>query len=67
MAAKKGESINKESDKFTSMGTSAVNRAIKIRDKISTEMKKDGMKEAVMEFLFSKDPDAVSPLDHLRQ
>jgi len=58
---------NKEADKFSSAGNSAVYKAEKLRKAISDEMAKDGVKEAVMAYIFSNDPDAVSPLAEIRK
>ena len=66
MAAKKGESIHKESDRLSAAGTRAVYRAEKLKREIKEEMSKDGVKEAVMAYIFDGNPDSVSPLQEIR-
>jgi len=66
MAKQKGESIHKENDRMTSLGSSAVYKEYKLRDAISKEMEKDGVREAVLDFIFSGDPEAVTPLQEIR-
>jgi len=61
------ENKNKEADKFTSAGSSVVYKAQRLSKAISEEMKKDGVREAVMEYIFGGDPDAVSPLAEIRK
>jgi len=61
------ENKNKEADKFTSAGSSAVYKAQRLNKAISEEMKKDGVREAVMDYIFGGDPDAVSPLAEIRK
>jgi hypothetical protein len=58
---------NKEADRFSSAGSSAVYKAERLRVAIAEAMKEDGMKEAVMEYIFSGDSDAVSPLEEIRK
>jgi len=66
MAAKKGESIHKESDRLSAAGTAAVYRVDKMQKAVKAEMQKEGVKEAVMAYIFSGDPEAISPLQEVR-
>ena len=61
------ENKNKEADNFTSAGSSAVYKTQRLNKAISEEMKKDGVREAVMDYIFGGDPDAVSPLAEIRK
>jgi hypothetical protein len=65
MAKQKGESIHKESDRMTSLGNSVIYKMGKKRDAIAKELEKDGVKEAVMAYIFSGDPEAISPLQEI--
>jgi hypothetical protein len=58
---------NAENDKVARAGLSNVYKAEKLRAAVAEAMKEDGMKEAVMEYIFSGDPDAVSPLEEIRK
>jgi len=60
------ENKNKEADKFTSAGSRAVYKAEKLQKEITEELRKDGVKEAVMEYIFDGNPDSVSPLQEIR-
>ena len=57
---------NKLSDRMSSLGSSKVYKAEKLRKEIQEEMKKDGVKEAVMAYIFDGNPDSVSPLQEIR-
>ena len=63
----KVKNANKELDRMNSMGSSKIYRAEKLKKEISEEMKKEGVKEAVMDYIFGGDPDAVSPLEEIRK
>lgn len=58
---------NKEADSFASAGKSAVHKAEKLREAIQEELKKDGVKEAVMEYIFGGSSNKVSPLAEIRK
>ena len=68
MAIKSSIAIgNKESDKLSTAGISVVYKANKLREAIKTAMKDDvNMKKAVHKFIFSGDPEAISPLQEIR-
>lgn len=59
--------LNKESDKLSSLGSSAVYRAERLRLAIKEEMAIEGVKEAVMDYIFDGNPDSVSPLAEVRK
>ncbi len=61
------ENKNKEADRFASAGNSAVYKAQRLSKAITEELKKDGVKEAVLDYIFGGDPDAVSPLAEIRK
>jgi len=61
------ENKNKEADKFSAAGSSAVYKAARLRSAIFDELQKEGVKEAVMDFIFNGNPDAVSPLAEIRK
>jgi len=57
---------NAENDKVARAGLSNVYKAEKLKNAVSEAMKEDGMKEAVMDYIFGGDADAVSPLQEVR-
>jgi hypothetical protein len=61
------ENKNKQADKMQAAGTSAVYKKDRLRAAIAEEMKKDGVKEAVMAYIFDGNPDSVSPLAEIRK
>jgi hypothetical protein len=63
----KGMDLNKEADELTRAGNAALYKAQKEQAAVSEAMKDPETKKAVMDFIFSKDPDAVSPLDSIRK
>ncbi len=67
MAAKKGENQFTEVDKLTSVENSALTKATKHRSAIASAMTDKDMQKKVMDFIFSGDPEAVSPLDEVRK
>ena len=57
---------NKESDRLSNAGASKVYKAEKLAKEIRHEMDEDGVKDAVMDFIFGGNPEAVSPLQEIR-
>ena len=58
---------NKESDRMSSVGTSAVYKAEKTRSEIRVALTNDeDLINKVHDFIFSGDPEAVSPLQEIR-
>ena len=66
MAVKKGTNPYAEVDKMNRAGDAALYRAKEISAGIKEAMSEEGMKEKVMEFIFSGDPEAESPLAEIR-
>jgi len=62
----KVKDANKESDRLTAAGNSAVYKAEKLKSEIKEALKDPEMKQAVMDFIFSGDPEAESPLAEIR-
>jgi len=63
---KKEEVANKLNDKMSTLGASAVYRDEKLKRAIKEAMAKEGMKEAVMAYIFDSNPDLESPLKEIR-
>ena len=58
--------LNKEADKFNSIGSSRVQQSAKTRKAVQAEMKKDGVRQATLDYIFGGNPDAVSPLQEVK-
>jgi len=67
MAKDKEAKASKENDSMSMKGTSAVYKAAKLSSAIKEELKKDGVKEALMDYIFGGETDAVSPLAEIRK
>jgi len=68
MAKQKGESVYKEVDGLTAAENSKAYKANKKKDMIANALKKPGVKEEVMDFIFSgKDSDMESPLAEIHE
>ena len=63
---KKEKDADKINDRMSNLGTSAVYRDEKLKKAIKEAMNKDGMKEAVMAYIFDGNPDSENPLKEIR-
>ena len=61
------KAANKEADGITRAGLSAVYKREKLRGAIKEAMQDPAMKQAVTDYIFNGDPDAVSPLAEIRK
>jgi hypothetical protein len=67
MAQRKGQNLYKEVDAIHRAELSEVHKKQKQAALIKDAMKDPDTAQAVKDFIFSGDPDAVSPLDKYRQ
>lgn len=58
---------NKESDRLTSASTRLIYRLEKERIEIRNALDNTNTLEAVRDYIFSKDPEAVNPLQEIRE
>jgi hypothetical protein len=63
----KGTNINAENDIALRKGTSALYQHSKERDILSSAMANPETKQAILDFIFSGNPDDKSPLENIRK
>lgn len=57
---------NKESDRLANAGTSTLYKVKKERSEIRNALDDENTLEAVRAYIFSKDPEAINPLQEIR-